>query len=241
MAARKTLNLDNLLRQFDARFPHRDHKSDGWIGDEAHKARTSGHNPDDTPGSKPAWDGDPDNIAEVRDLDLDSDLGEPGTSMDDVVAHLTSLPHFDTVCRYLIWNGHWWHSRNDFARQPFTGNPHTEHLHFEGAWSQYADNNTTYDFQLEAIGNMTVSKAEMVDIAAENASKMGSDMALQNSNSGVAKGLRAQITTPILDAIRNLGLEPVDIPSLALELKPAIRDIIHEILRDVLTNGLPPE
>ena len=35
-----------LRRQVDVKWPKRDRKSDGWIGDSAHSARASDHNPD---------------------------------------------------------------------------------------------------------------------------------------------------------------------------------------------------
>src|SRR5690348_18451057 len=69
-----TRGLQNLRAQVDAAFPDRDTTSDGTIGDKAHQAETSGHNPDDTPGSRPEWNGDDDANAEVRAWDMDSDL-----------------------------------------------------------------------------------------------------------------------------------------------------------------------
>lgn len=42
---REAAGLVTLKKQFDKRFPGRDKRSDGWIGDAAHRARTSQHNP----------------------------------------------------------------------------------------------------------------------------------------------------------------------------------------------------
>lgn len=154
VAWQPTANVQNVTAQFNSRFPHRDKTSDGTIGNEAHKLHPSGHNPDDTPGSKPAWDGDPDNVPEVRDKDIDSDLGEPGTTMQMVVDHLRRLPNLSNVCRYLIFNHRMYHSRDNFEPTIYTGeSPHEEHLHYEGQWSQAADNNSTFDFHLEKVGN----------------------------------------------------------------------------------------
>ena len=52
-----------LRRQVDQAFPKRDRRSDGWIGDKAHQARKSDHNPDPR-----GW---------VHALDIDADLYGP--------------------------------------------------------------------------------------------------------------------------------------------------------------------
>ena len=45
MTARRAFSLDTLVAQVDAIAPHRGKDSDGWLGDAAHQARTSDHNP----------------------------------------------------------------------------------------------------------------------------------------------------------------------------------------------------
>lgn len=60
-----------LRRQVDQAFPKRDRRSDGWIGDKAHQARQSDHNPDAR-----GW---------VHALDIDADLygpNRPGVGRD---------------------------------------------------------------------------------------------------------------------------------------------------------------
>lgn len=145
-----TLGLKNLQRQLDTTFPDR-HRPDGWLGDAAHKMRTSGHNEDDTKGSKPAWDGDPDNLPEVRALDVAADLGD-GVDSQEVVDHIRALPGLATVVRYLIHHGRIYHARTGFAAEDYDGsNPHDHHIHVEGAWTQAADNNTTFDYRLQEV------------------------------------------------------------------------------------------
>lgn len=162
-----TRNVVNLTNQLNRAFSNRDKTSDGTIGDTAHQGRTSGHNPDDTKGSKPAWDGDPDNDPEVRAKDIDSDFRTPGVTAQKVVDHMRRLPNFDSVCRYLIYNGYIYHERDDFAKVAFDGDPHREHIHFEGAWSQSADNNGSYDFRFEELTEDYVDAATIKAIAAE--------------------------------------------------------------------------
>ncbi len=57
-----------LRDQLNERFPKRDKRSDGWIGDLAHSNRRSLHNPD-----RSGW---------VRALDVDEDFGAPGSAKD---------------------------------------------------------------------------------------------------------------------------------------------------------------
>lgn len=160
---RLVYGLQNLRGQVDGAFPLRDRTSDGTIGDAAHMAETSGHNPDDTAGSKPAYD-DRDGIPEVRAWDMDSDLNEPGVTTQAVVNHIRALPNVSSVIRYIIYNRTMYHSRDGFAPTPYTGaSAHTEHVHFEGAWTQAADNNTTFDFHLGDL--VTVTDAEVQKIA----------------------------------------------------------------------------
>jgi hypothetical protein len=55
-----------LRDQLNQRFPKRDKRSDGWVGDTAHSTRASLHNPD-----KDGW---------VHALDIDEDFGAPGSA-----------------------------------------------------------------------------------------------------------------------------------------------------------------
>jgi hypothetical protein len=146
-----TRGLQNLRAQVNEAFPNRDRTSDGTIGDQAHQAEVSGHNPDDTAGSRPAWNGDGDSTPEVRAWDMDNDLA-PGFDCQMLVDHTRRLPGVASVLRYMIYNRWMYHERDGFAPTPYTGSSaHTEHVHFEGAWSQAADENTTFDYKFEEI------------------------------------------------------------------------------------------
>jgi len=145
-----TKGLQNLRDQMNAAFPDRDKTSDGTIGDAAHQAETSGHNPDDTAGSRAEWNGDPDSTPEVRAWDMDSDLRSPGVTAQQVVDHIRHLPSVSSVLRYMIYNRKIYKASNGWAAEDYTGpSAHTEHIHFSGAYSQAADNNTSFDYRLE--------------------------------------------------------------------------------------------
>lgn len=148
-ASRKTAGMRNFERQLDAAFPDRA-RPDGWIGDQAHRGRTSSHNPDDTRGSRPEWNGDPDRVPEVRAVDVAKNLG-PGVAMATIVDHLRALPKLGTVVRYLIFDGKIYHERNDFRPADFDGDPHRDHLHVTFAFTQAADDNTSFDYRFEEI------------------------------------------------------------------------------------------
>lgn len=114
-----------LRRQLDRRFPDRDRRSDGWIGDRAHAARKSDHNPD-TKGI-------------VRALDIDENFGV-GTwrngraarnLADQLIDYAASgLPGADRI-KYVVYEDQvasgtyrstWWRFRGK-------GYGHTAHIH----------------------------------------------------------------------------------------------------------------
>jgi hypothetical protein len=235
-----TRGLQNLRAQVDAAFPGRDRTSDGTIGDAAHKTRTSGHNPDDTPGSRPAWDGDPDDLPEARAWDMDSDLGDPDVSAQDLVDHIRRLPALATVIRYMIYNRTMYHQRDDFAPTDYTGpSAHTEHVHFEGAWSQSADDNTTFDYKLEELVLTPEDIAKAVwAYKLSNGSTAGGQVVTVGARTDALTN--RQVPALLLAA----GKDPVDEQALAAALVPALVaalpgvDVTPEALQAALVGAL---
>lgn len=146
-----TIGLQNLRAQINEWAPNRDTTSDGTIGDAAHAAESaSGHNPDDTKGSHPEWNGDPDSKPEVRAIDVDTDFNN-GVSAQTFVDHIVSLKP-SSVLRYVIYNRKIYEASNGWKSRAYTGeSAHTEHIHFSGAYSQASDDNKTFNFRLEDI------------------------------------------------------------------------------------------
>lgn len=128
-----TKALTRLRSDYDRRFPGRGKGSDGWIGDEAHQANKSGHNPDDTSGSKPEYT-DPDSKAEVRAIDVDVDLNDPGgVTMQECCDAIRGNERDRKRLAYMIFNRRIASQSSGWAWQTYTGsNPHTEHAHFSG-------------------------------------------------------------------------------------------------------------
>src|SRR3954468_3485257 len=128
-----TASLARLMADFRATFPNKSRASDGTIGDTAHQAETSGHNPDDTPGSLAEYS-DADTKPEVRAIDVDNDLRDPhGTTMEQVVQRLLATPADRDRLMYVIYNRRIWGKRNSWRQEAYTGSsPHTEHAHFSG-------------------------------------------------------------------------------------------------------------
>jgi hypothetical protein len=130
MAPVLTTALAALRRDLNARFPNRDKTTDGWIGDAAHRAGTSGHNPDDTSGSRAEYS-DADTKQEVRALDVDEDLREPGTTMRDVILGIIATPGDRRRMRYMIYQDKIWSRNTDWEPRPYSGDYH-HHGHFSG-------------------------------------------------------------------------------------------------------------
>ena len=121
--------LSPLANEINARWPKRDHESDGTIGDAAHASRKSDHNP---------WVIDAAGIGVVRARDLDEDLdGNKGNGYMDakvVFDHLLALARAGddrlNGGGYLIYEKKIYSERNNWQGRDYTGsNDHDHHLH----------------------------------------------------------------------------------------------------------------
>jgi hypothetical protein len=127
-----TVNLTALRSAFRSRFPNSTTLQDGTIGDTAHQQSTSGHNPDDTPGSRSEYS-DADTKPEVRALDKDSRLNSPTVDMQGVINAILATPADRDRLAYIIFNGYIWRKRNGGKRETYTGSDkHRTHAHFSG-------------------------------------------------------------------------------------------------------------
>lgn len=99
-----------LRNEINKAYPHRDHRSDGWIGDASHAARKSDHNPDYSTNGV------------VRAIDVDKDGIDPNA--------LVRLLIKDPRVAYVIWNTYIWSRKYGFRRRHYTGeSPHKDHVH----------------------------------------------------------------------------------------------------------------
>lgn len=103
--------LDQMVRDVNNRWPKRDHKSDGWIGDAAHQKRKSDHNPD--------WSSRPPGVVRAEDFDND------GVHVPTLLAGLLLHP----ATRYVIYQRKIWHRDRKMKPAVYKGVAHLEHLH----------------------------------------------------------------------------------------------------------------
>lgn len=122
MAWRLAYSLETLRGELNAIFPFRDKSSDGAIGDTAHAATASDHNPNPQ-GVVCAYDVD-------TDLDGTNDSNDP--QMDRLVEWWRTHPHPNL--KYVIYRGRMFSSYArapyaPFAWRPYTKDPHISHPH----------------------------------------------------------------------------------------------------------------
>jgi hypothetical protein len=139
--ARLAKSLDALRKQVDAKFPGRSKKSDGWIGDAAHAARVSQHNPL------------PNGV--VCALDITHD---PANGMDCVRLMAELDASNDPRIYYLIFNGEI--DNSDDSRSKYTGpNKHPTHLHISVKYMDPARYDDGRTWALPMLGNEPVPSA----------------------------------------------------------------------------------
>lgn len=118
MAGKLTNPLKRLFRDLDQRWPHRDHRTDGWYADP--KVRKSkGHNP----GHK----------GFSHAIDVDKDGIDPMW----IIRNITKN---DRVLWYIIWNRKLYSNTYNWVPRDYHGkNPHTDHMHIETYQTDYAE------------------------------------------------------------------------------------------------------
>jgi len=109
---------EQLRSEINIKYPNRDKRSDGWIGDTAHNARKSDHNPD-----KNGW---------VRAVDIDSDLVKGSNKESWLLAEQIKMIALkgDKRISYIIHQQRIASSKQNWAWRVYKGsNPHISHLH----------------------------------------------------------------------------------------------------------------
>ncbi len=125
----RSTNMQRLTAQLSARYP-------GvviyGIGDAAHERSPSGHNEDDTPGSKPE-DEDADSKPEHRALDIMLGRVFSRAAAWALVAALVTIPANQRRLLYVIFEGSIWRAKGGWKRERYTGSdPHNDHPHVSG-------------------------------------------------------------------------------------------------------------
>jgi hypothetical protein len=109
---------EQLRSEINAKYPKRDKRSDGWIGDTAHNARKSDHNPD-----KQGW---------VRAIDIDADLVKGSSKESWLFAEQikTIALKGDKRISYVIHQHRIASPKQNWTWRVYKGsNPHVSHIH----------------------------------------------------------------------------------------------------------------
>lgn len=151
--------LKALFAEFNRIAPDRDRASDGSIGDAAHQAEVSDHNPDEV-GSVPIHDAD--KINEVHAIDVDNNL-RGDVTMETAVQFLLGRCRSgaEKRLRYVIYNRRIWSASSGWVQKAYTGaSAHTEHAHFSASYDSQLEASVV-SWHLDEIGD-GMTKAELL-------------------------------------------------------------------------------
>ncbi|MBW8792157.1 MAG: peptidoglycan-binding protein [Streptomyces sp.] len=128
--------LVQLRAEINTLAPNRDTGADGWIGDAAHRQRSSDHNPDET-GKTPFKDAD--TIDEVHALDIDSTgPWPPGKDLEWIVETIRGrhLRGFDNRLQNIIYRAQIASKTWGWTWKPYDGaDRHIGHAHFSAVYT----------------------------------------------------------------------------------------------------------
>lgn len=108
-------SLIKLRAEVDAKWPARSKKYDGTVGDSAHQARKSEHNPNSNPN-----DSVPNGMVTAMDITVETAV---------VRKALLALLIGDPRVWYCIHQGFIYSRTHGWAKNPYDGDPHAHHLH----------------------------------------------------------------------------------------------------------------
>lgn len=125
-------SLVRFWKEVNTRWPHRDHWSDGWLGDTSHSARFSDHNPD--------------SAGRVHAVDTDATVAHAmgsGPIGDEIVRCLLTLARSGrpNPINYIIYKGTIYSRAYGFrARKYYGSNQHDSHVHLSVMRTDYGRN-----------------------------------------------------------------------------------------------------
>lgn len=118
MRAKLSKAAEQLRSEINLKYPKRDKRSDGWVGDTSHNRRKSDHNPD-----AQGW---------VRAIDIDSDLLKGSSKESWLLAEQIKQIGLkgDKRVSYVIHQHRIASPRQNWTWRVYKGsNPHVSHIH----------------------------------------------------------------------------------------------------------------
>lgn len=201
-------SLDTLLAQINAAYPNRSKVADGAIGDTAHAATTSDHNPDQY------------GVVRARDYTHDPAHGFDAHAMADRI-----VASRDPRIKYVISRGRIASSTiSPWVWRAYEGsNRHDHHAHVSVVADSRADNTTPWTITA-AKDDLDMTPAERAALIADIATAVVNKPVPRPGNTPVALG--AQVGSANVNAYR-AAKAAIDVPKLAAAVAAAVNPSIN--------------